>query len=188
MSSVDADRERWDQRYAAWDGARQPLVPSAFADVGDLLPRVGRAIDVACGAGEAAVWLAQRGMKVQGFDVSPVAIGQATQLASAADVTARCRFGVASIDAGLADVDDAGDGPFDLVLCHLFRSPDHYAALADLVAPGGVLAVAVLSEVGASAGRFRAAPGELATAFEALTVTTMSEEDGVARWIGRRSR
>ena len=55
--------------------------------------------------------------------------------------------------------------------------------------PGAVLALAVLSEVGAAPGRFRAAPGELVDRFgrrPGLTVLETAEADGVARLLARR--
>jgi len=186
MTAASEDQLRWDRRYADHSGHRAPAVPTAFADVEDLFPVSGQALEVACGAGGAAVWLAGRGMTVHAFDVSPVAIGQARELAANAGLEANVNFTAASVEDGLASLDP--DASFHLVLCHLFRSPEHYPEFMDLVAPGGVLAVAVLSEVGAEPGRFRAPAGELTTAFGSLTVTMHSEQDGVSRWIGRRNR
>ena len=70
----------------------------------------------------------------------------------------------------------------NLVLCHRFRDPRLDAQIIDRLAPGGLLAICVLSEVGATPGRFRAAPGELRTAFAALDVLAAGQGDGQA-WL-----
>jgi SAM-dependent methyltransferase len=146
-----------------------------------LLPRSGHALDVACGRGEAAVWLALRGLQVWGIDVSPVAIALARELAAQAGVTDRCRFEVVDLDGGLP----AGP-PVDLLLCHLFRDPGLYEAMVDRLAPGGVLAVAVRSEVDGETGPFRAPAGELDVAFGHLDMLAEDEEGGRAWIVVRR--
>jgi len=58
--------------------------------------------------------------------------------------------------------------------------------MIDLLALGGLLAVATLSEVGAGPGTFRARPGELRDAFAALETMAEVESDGVALFLGRK--
>jgi SAM-dependent methyltransferase len=75
------DRDDWDRRHAAGDhhfgGA-----PSSFfvAEAERLAP--GRALDLACGSGRNAVWLAERGWQVTGVDFSAVALESARRLAA----------------------------------------------------------------------------------------------------------
>ncbi|HSK07909.1 MAG TPA: methyltransferase domain-containing protein [Acidimicrobiia bacterium] len=181
----DDDRERWDARYA--QGGLAPIgipgPPPGFASDGHLFPTYGLALDIACGRGRAAVWLALRGMEVQAVDVSPVAIDLARELARRHGVTERCHFHVHDLDAGLPD------GPHvDLLLCHLFRDPRLDQAMLERVRPGGLLAVAVLSEVGVEPGPFRARPGELRDAFEGLELLAEGEADGTAWLVGRKER
>jgi hypothetical protein len=71
-------------------------------------------------------------------------------------------------------------------VCQRFRAPSLYAALADLVTPGGLLVVTVLSEVGDTGGPFRAPPGELLAAFSHLEVCHHEEGEGEARLVARR--
>ena len=93
-----------------------PGVPPAFAGSEDHFPTEGLALDVACGPGVGAIWLAGRGMDVWGVDVSPVAIATARDLATRWHVEDRCRFDEVDLDDGLPD------GPqVDVILCHLFR-------------------------------------------------------------------
>lgn len=117
-----------------------------------------------------------------GYDVSPVAIAQATALAESHGAGGRCTFVVADLDAGLP----AGE-PVDLILCHRFRDARLDRAVVEHLAPGGVLAMAALSEVGAEPGRFRTRPGELTDAFASLETIDSDEADGVA-WLLARKR
>jgi SAM-dependent methyltransferase len=183
---ADEDRERWDQRYAARApaGVEDVGPPPSFVDLVAALPSEGAALELACGEGTAAVWLAQRGLRVLGVDGSPVAIDRARLLAERAEVADRCTFDLVDLDGGLPD-----GPPADLVLCHLFDTPALDDQLVARLAPDGVLAVAVLSEVGGVAGRFRVAPGALLARFgdrSGLQVLDHREADGVARILARR--
>jgi SAM-dependent methyltransferase len=131
-----AVRAQWDNRYAdreqLWSG--QPN-GALVAEVAGLTP--GRVLDVGCGEGADAVWLARTGWEVTALEVSGVALERATGHARDAGVTVRW------VHAGLAE---AGLPPasFDLVSAQypaLLRTPDAAAerALFDAVAPGGVL-------------------------------------------------
>lgn len=175
-----ADRRHWDERHAA-DGmapvVEQPPPPPAFAHVEHLFPRSGLALELACGRGRGAVWLAKRGMDYRGVDISPVAVGLARELTERSGVARRCSFEVFDLDEGLPP-----GPPVDLILCYLFRDRRLDRALVDRLVPGGMLAVAVLSEVGHGPGEFRALPGELRAAFGHLDVLDEGEKQGVA-WI-----
>ena len=78
----------WDRRYAeprlVWSAE-----PNRFLaeEAGGLAP--GRALDLACGEGRNAVWLAGRGWDVTGVDFSAVAIDKARRMAAEAGVAAR---------------------------------------------------------------------------------------------------
>lgn len=143
-------------------------------------PSVGRALELACGPGRAAVWLARRGLEVWGVDVSAVAVERARTLAVEHGVADRCRFDVVDLDDGLPP-----GPPVDLVLCHRFRDARLDHAVVERLAPGGLLAMAVLSEVGAGPGSFRAAPGELRRAFGHLDTVAEGEGAGEAWLLAR---
>ena len=176
---AETDRVRWDERYA--DRAPAPAgPPAAFAAHQDLFPCDGHGLDLACGQGGAAVWLALRGLDVVGVDVSPLAIGRARELAADNGVGARCRFEVADLDGGLPP-----GPPADVIVCHKFRDQRLDAAIIERLAPGGLLAVSALSEVGARPGPFRVAAGELVAAFAALEHLAAGEGDGEAWLIAR---
>ncbi len=104
--------------------------------------------------------MATRGMHVWGVDVSAVAVELARDLATRFTTAARCRFDIVDLDDGLPD------GPkLDVIHCHLYRDARLDAAVTRRLAPGGLLAIAVLSEVGHGPGPFRARAGELRAAF-----------------------
>lgn len=175
----DQDRTRWDAAHADRAQMSRPALPEVFAGHELLFPRAGSALDIACGTGAAAIWLAQRGLDVFGFDISPVAIARARALAEQADVAAH--FEAVDLDEGLPP-----GAPVNLVLCHRFRDSRLDGAIIDRLAPGGLLAICVLSEVGATPGRFRAEPGELRTAFGALQELAGGEGDGQAWLLARK--
>jgi len=84
---VVMDRADWDRRYAGsellWTAR-----PNRFlvAETEELAP--GRALDLACGEGRNAVWLAERGWRVTGIDFSEVALEKARRLAASRNVEA----------------------------------------------------------------------------------------------------
>lgn len=128
------DREEWNRRY----GERELVwtaEPNRFvvAETADLTP--GAALDLACGEGRNAVWLAERGWRVTGVDFSDVAIAKARALAE--------RRGVEG-EWVLADLVGyrPEPGAFDLVLLLYLQVPETerrpiVRAAADAVAPGG---------------------------------------------------
>jgi SAM-dependent methyltransferase len=132
------DAAEWDERYGAadqvWSGEPNAAL---VAEVSGLEP--GRALDVGCGEGADAVWLARRGWQVTALDVSQVALHRAQRHARDAGVE------VAWVHAGLVEAALPAGG-FDLVSAQypvLRKTPDAVAerTLIDLVAPGGTLVV-----------------------------------------------
>jgi SAM-dependent methyltransferase len=137
-SHSPTEAAHWDERYASaeqlWSGEPNSIlveVASARAP--------GRVLDVGCGEGADAVWLAIRGWDVTALDISGVALERAAKHATEAGVS------VHWVHAGLVE---AGLPPasFDLVSARypvLARTPESVAehTLLDLVAPGGTLVI-----------------------------------------------
>jgi SAM-dependent methyltransferase len=112
------DASSWDERYAAadqvWSTAPNTFVESALAD---LAP--GDALDLACGEGRNAIWLARRGWRVTAMDFSSVAVERGRALADDLDVDWR-----------VGDVLGASLPQVDLVvLAYLQLPPDERAAV-----------------------------------------------------------
>ena len=74
----------WDARYSERDAAMWSGRPNGrlVAEVSGLAP--GRALDVGCGEGADAIWLARRGWTVTAIDISDVALGRARDAAELA--------------------------------------------------------------------------------------------------------
>jgi SAM-dependent methyltransferase len=133
MSDVQAE---WDQRYSEreqmWSGRPNGAL---LTEVAGLTP--GRVLDVGCGEGADAIWLAGNGWDVTAVEVSAVALERAAGHARDAGVSVRWVQ---------ADLVETALGTFDLVSAQypaLLRTPDARAehALLDAVAPGGTLLV-----------------------------------------------
>lgn len=129
----------WDERYTAIMDRLPGYRPNATVvnEIGGL--PTGRALDIGCGTGADAVWLAGQGWDVTALDVSQVALDRAA--AAAADAGVRVNW----IRSRLEDL-PIPEGGFDLVTAHypaLLHSPDRDAerALLGCVAPGGLLLV-----------------------------------------------
>ena len=138
---VDVSRtteDRWETFYRErgmnWSGRPNALLVEV---AGPLSP--GRALDLGCGEGGDAVWLASRGWATTAVDVAPTALARTREAAAAAGVE------VATEQHDLAE--SLPDGPFDLVSACFLQSPvewDRPAVLrraAAAVAPGGTLLV-----------------------------------------------
>ncbi|MHA7650992.1 class I SAM-dependent methyltransferase [Mycobacterium sp. ML4] len=181
---TEQDRRRWDERYAKSGPALVEVgaPPEFLLPRIDVIPNSGRALDIACGRGVDSVWLARRGLDVWGVDISRVAIELASNLADRMSFGDRCRFSIADLDEGLPD-----GPPVDMLLCNKFRDRRLDRALIERLAPGGILAICTLSEVGAEPGPFRAARGELPSVFGELDQLTAGEGGGYAWLVARRA-
>lgn len=142
MHDDDRDTAReWDEPYAGdrdgaplWSGRPNPTL---VAEVADLTP--GTVLDVGCGEGADAIWLARQGWRVTAVDPSRVALDRAEAAARKAGVEVRW------VHAGLVGM-PGGTGVHDLVSAHypVLRRTDDDAgitALLEAVAPGGTLLV-----------------------------------------------
>jgi len=127
-------RDAWNRRYAGTELV-WTAQPNRFlvAEAEELPP--GRALDLACGEGRNAVWLARRGWSVTGVDFAGVGLEKARRLAEEAGVDAEW------IEADLLDYEPPA-GEADLVIVFYLQVPadDRRAILrsaAAAVAPGG---------------------------------------------------
>ena len=131
-------REDWNARYAASELLWTAEPNRRFAsEVEDLEP--GRALDLACGEGRNAVWLAERGWRTTGVDFSDVALAKAERLAASRGV---------EVDWVHADVveHEPERGAFDLVAVLYLQLPHEQLAevlrtSVGALAPGGTLVV-----------------------------------------------
>lgn len=130
----EADRLKWDSRYREAAGA--PAMPSPLlVELDPILPRQGRALDVAGGLGRHALWLARRGFDTTLADISPVALEHTQGLAEAEGLAVR----TLAVD---LETDPLPAGPWNVIVCVHFLWRPLFAAAAKALAPGGLLAVA----------------------------------------------
>ncbi|BBG03316.1 MULTISPECIES: SAM-dependent methyltransferase [Pseudonocardia] len=140
MNSTDATTF-WDDLYATRPAATD--APSANARLAETVDGVqpGTALDLGCGAGGDALFLARRGWRVTAVDVSAVATGRLADLAQRLGLGDRIR--TATHDLG----ETFPDGSFDLVSAQYLHTPlplDRDAVLraaAGALRPGGLLLV-----------------------------------------------
>lgn len=135
--SPSMEREEWDERYSGPD-LLWHAQPNQFLveEVGDLAP--GSVLDVACGEGRNAIWLAERGWRATGVDFSTVALGKARRMAEQRGVH------VEWIEADLREWQPTRT--YDLVIAmylHLPAKPRQatFAAAARGVGPGGTILI-----------------------------------------------
>jgi len=121
----------WEQlyqdRFTPWDVKRPD---SHLADIVEHIPiQPCRALEIGCGTGSNAIWLAQHGFEVTAVDLSETALERAREKAGAA----ACTFVLADF------FDDPLPGTdfglvFDLGCLHGFSNPEHRDMLARRVA------------------------------------------------------
>jgi len=131
----------WEQRYRdrprIWSGRPNAAL---VRHVGPLSP--GWALELGCGEGADAIWLARQGWRVEAVDVSPTAISRGRDAAAREGLPPdRITWVVANL------TDLAPTGPYDLVSACFLHSPVPFPRLEVLrraaarVAPGGHLFV-----------------------------------------------
>lgn len=174
----EADRERWDR---AWrEGAHADDSQPDWLDALDAeLPRAGRALDVAAGAGRVALWWAARGLETLAVDVS------AEGLKLAREAAARRGLALATRVLDL-EREPPPDGPFAAISVFHYLQRELFPALAARLAPQGVLVCELattrnLERHARPSARFLLAPGELLALCAPLEIVSFREG-----WLGDR--
>lgn len=160
------DREAWDRRYATGE-YRPHAEPSPFVvSVVGRIPR-GRALDLACGTGRHALYLAAQGFEVDAIDISEVAIGRARAEAERRGV--RVEFRVADLDE-----EPLPHGRYRLVTLVRYVDRRLWSRIRDALAPDGWVVteqhLRTRRPVIGPPDQYRVDPGELLEAFAGLRV------------------
>ena len=179
----------WDQHFADpnyVDGSADPLLIQAV----EMLPP-GRALDLACGAGRHALYLARLGWRVAAVDSSEAAIRRL-----------RAQSAGLQVDSRIADLESGGfaiaANAYDLIADFLYLQRTLFPAIREGVDPGGIFVGAIHLRDGMSTLHLRDPgflldPGELRSIFEGWKVLYYSEGGDadrarrMARIIARRA-
>ena len=130
----------WEQHYGERERVWSGRVNVRLAEVAESLPP-GRALDLGCGEGADAMWLAERGWQVTAVDISQTALDRATADARARNLLDRIDFQRHELP------DTFPDGTFDLVSAQFLHStveldrPRLLRRAAEAVAVGGTLLI-----------------------------------------------
>ena len=172
MPAEDA-RAKWDRIYS---GAREaePEPAVVLEESAHLLPSKGDALDLACGLGGNALFLARRGLTVSAWDISKVAVGRLASLAEKSGLP---------LEAEVRDV-EAEPFPreaFDVVVVSRFLARPLAKAIIGSLKPGGLLFYQTyvrekLTSTGPSNPDYLLEENELLTLFSGLRVLVYREE------------
>jgi SAM-dependent methyltransferase len=175
------DLSGWDERYRTHPG-NGIVTPLLGRIASTLVP--GRALDLACGAGRNALWLASRGWQVTAVDGSSAAIEILCQRAAERSLT---------IDTRLADLEKheyaIQPDSWDLIaMCYYLRRDLFEPAKLGVVPSGIVLAIVHVPEPDdQKMTPFRLAPGELAGYFHNFEILHQYEgpsgDPAHERWV-----
>jgi tellurite methyltransferase len=190
---AEADRKRWNRRYSERLAQRDyTFEPSRWlVEIADQLRpphRDARALDIACGGGRNAIWLAERTWAVDAWDLSDVGLAILSR-----ELDARAARGAPlEVYPQQLDLDEAAipQGVYDLVLNIMFLDRRLWPPLVAALRPGGLLVFQTF--VDAPGGRTSEVspehllqPGELRTAFEALGLETVTYDEAGERATAR---
>ena len=172
---------KWNARYAGCEPGRLSEPSPPLPDAVSGLPP-GRALDLACGTGRHAVWLAARGWRVDAVDGSDAAI--ALLLANAERNGCRERIAphVADLEADPPQF-TIEPAAYDLIVDCFFLHRPLFAAIREGVRPGGrfVAALHLPAPAGHRAHRFVLRPGELQQTVSGWGWTVLHDLERAAR-------
>ena len=153
------DIRGWDERYRMEKLEAEPN-PLLIETAQRLQP--GKALDLACGTGRNALWLAEQGWSVTAVDGAPTAIEILQRRASDRGL---------HVDARVADIESGGyqiePSTWDLIAISYYLQRDLFEPAKRGVAPRGViLAIVHIAEPGEEPTYKRMKPGELDSYFQ----------------------
>ncbi|MBK8077272.1 MAG: class I SAM-dependent methyltransferase [Kineosporiaceae bacterium] len=140
--TTQSPSEFWEQRYAGDTSVWSGRVNATLADV--LTPRAitpGRALDLGCGEGGDAIWLARQGWQVTAVDISPTAVARGAAMAAETGLDGAITWIAHDLTTWTSEA------TFDLVTASFFQAPVELARIeilrrtAGRIAAGGHLVV-----------------------------------------------
>jgi len=163
-------RKKWDERYRGTEGPATPL--EVLTDNAHLLPASGEALDLACGLGGSALYLAGLGFRTRAWDLSRVAIDRLRRRVATEEILAEER----DVLAHPPDPDS-----FDVICVGHFLARPLCPRIAAALRPGGLLYYQTFTEDRVDDGgpgnpAFRLRRNELLRLFPDLVVRLYREE------------
>ena len=163
----------WEDRYRSGKRSAEdltaPPTPLLMETAKHLKP--GRALDLACGSGRNALWLAEQGWSVTAVDGAPTAIEILRKRASERGLNVESV--VADLENGRYSIPPS---TFDLVSICYYLQRDLFEPAKEGVKPGGVLvAIVHILEPGEPPARHRLKPGELQNYFRGWQILHLYE-------------
>jgi tellurite methyltransferase len=153
----------WDLRYRSGERASEDIDAPPTRLLEDTARRMkpGRALDLACGTGRNALWLAEQGWQVTGIDGAESAIEILRRRATAHNLVLDSR--VADLEKSDYRIETAS---WDLIAICYYLQRDLFSPAKQGVVPGGILVCIVhITEGDEEPTSTRMKPGELATSF-----------------------
>jgi len=174
----DSTRIKWNQRYQrAIDGNQLPEPAQVLTQYAYLLPEQGCALDVACGLGGNALYLARRMLQVDAWDLSDVAIGQLSQ---------RMKREKLTITAQTRDILHHPPEPerYDVIVVSRFLERSIITGLIQALKPAGLIFYQTFIKnkdpgVGPNNPRYLLAENELLVLFSSLHILVYHDEGKV---------
>jgi len=129
---ADGSKGFWDKKYARTNYVYGKAPAKFLSKNYDFIPQGARVLDIGMGEGRNAVFLASKGYKVSGIDISSVAIRKARMLAR--------EFGVRieTIHKSVSDY-KVPDNSVDAIICFYYVDREVVKMLKNWLKPGGVL-------------------------------------------------
>jgi len=145
-------REQMEQVYGEmppdsipWNLTEPPELLVAAEETGKI--KACKTVDLGCGAGNCAIWLARQGFDVTGMDISENAIGLAHQLAKEKRIS--CRFVVVDLIDDMSDYHECFEFAYDWELLHHISPEDRTAYIQNvhkILRPNGIYFSVCFSE------------------------------------------
>jgi len=202
---MPSSASEWDEKHQL--AAAKDAVEAPAGVLGELLPLlpVGAALDLACGTGRNALYLAGRGYQVSAVDWSSAALdilearakGQAIPVCRVKEIRDRKRSGRPGIELLQADLEKLAlpTNCFRLILCIRYLQRSLFPQICGTLRPGGMLLFETYTEAqldfpgGPRDARYLLRVGELRSAFPGLTVLFYRElraGQGIATLLARK--
>lgn len=168
---MDEVQQKWDRIYAKKSADYAPFPCDALTLHDYLLPATGKALDVACGLGGNALFLAERGLHTTAADISSVALEKVSQRQHPL------------IETLCTDIDAESftSSVYDVIVVSNYLDRSICAEIAHALLPGGLLFYQtfvlnkVTPEFGPGNPDYLLKPNELLSLFEGLEVIVFSD-------------